>query len=433
MISRRRQPKLDGDQPTRNQSPPGPDPDPVTRRLSPACRTRCCGPSLVYRRPRGRATDGAEGPLRGHILVHAGHVDHVGVVDEAHAHVGEHRVRVDRQALQFRDDGSGRDLGVGIGHVSRLGHALRDLDRIADHVHMLGRRGLEGQEIHVAPARIGIGQAGLHDQVTSTHRRQHVQHVGLDVVLDLELDGIGARINRHRLVLAAILDHRAVDLAPGLLEQRPLAGDVGIAVEDQHLGARLLTLEVGRDHTRTFVRPWRATVGRFGDHDRISAAIGHGFELPAQRHRLRTGLPAMQDAALSMCGLQSLDLVPHHVHTWRQHHLVVTQRAPVLEHHLPLRDVDRRDTAAHQAHAVARSEIVIGDGDVGDLPEPRQHQIADRAGDKGRGGFDQGDVDALVGEHADVLGHRGAAPAGTDHYHLWAGAAQRGASCHRTQ
>jgi hypothetical protein len=38
--------------------------------------------------------------------------------------------------------------------------------------------------------------------VAGAHGRQHVQHIGLHVVLDLELDVLVACIDRHGLVLA---------------------------------------------------------------------------------------------------------------------------------------------------------------------------------------------------------------------------------------
>jgi hypothetical protein len=65
-----------------------------------------------------------------------------------------------------------------------------------------------------------------------------VQHAGLQVVIELELQGVGGGIHIHSLVLGAVLDDALVAISPGLLEQRAL--DV-----TSSLASRISTLLLG--------------------------------------------------------------------------------------------------------------------------------------------------------------------------------------------
>ena len=71
---------------------------------------------------------------------------------------------------------------------------------------------------------------------------------------------------------------------PDLLEQRCLAGHLGIGVLDQHLGPSFGRLEIAGDLTRPIMGAGRAAARQLGCRDGKHAAGQHGFELAPQGH-----------------------------------------------------------------------------------------------------------------------------------------------------
>ncbi|MCY1528296.1 hypothetical protein D9M68_633970 [compost metagenome] len=352
---------------------------------------------------------------------------------EAVAGVGIERVGRGLLALQQRDHGGGTRLAVLVGHVARLGHGRCDLDRITQHVDVFLRLGLEGEEVHLAPARVRRGQAGLHRDVAGAHVGQHVGHGGLEVVVELELQGVGGGVHVHNLVFGAVVDHAVVVFLPGLHEQALLGLDVVVGVEDHDLAPGLGLLEVVGHHAGAFVGAGRAAVGRQRDRQRVHAAVGHGVALFAQRHGLGAGLPGVQHFVLCAGLGHAGQAVPHEVDAGREDQAVVGQFAAARELDHAFVGVDAGDPIAHDLHAMALGEVVVGRGDVGERLAALDHQVGDGAGDEGCIGLDQGDLDAVVGEEAHVFGGGGAAVAPTDHHHLGAAAARGGATAHEAQ
>ena len=277
---------------------------------------------------------------------------------------------------------------------------------------------LVAQEVNRAPARVDVGQAGLLGDAAGPHRRQDVQHVGLDVVVDLELHRVGLGVDAHRLVRRPVLDDALVLLGPDLLEQRTLGRDIGVGVEDQHLGLRLGLLEVAGHDAGAFVRTGRAAVGRFGNDDRKNAAVRHGFQLAPQRDGLRPGLPGLQDAAGLTGGLQVPDAVPHEIDARGEHQSVIGQGVAAGEAHRFLGRVDRGHRVLHQLHAVPARQVVVGHGDVADLLDAADNQVGDRTRHEALVRFDQRDFDLALAPHPQVLGRRGAAVAAADNDHF---------------
>ena len=220
-----------------------------------------------------RAGHRQHGLLLGVVAVHAGHVHHVAGRDEAVAGVGVDRQRRWFLALQQRDHGGRAGLAVLVGHVARLGHGRRPLDRVAQHMDVLRRLRFEGQEVHLAPARVGGGQTGLHRDVARAHVRDHVGHAGLEVVVEIELQGVGGGVHVDQPVLGAVVDHAVVVVLPGLHEQALLGGDVVVGIEHDDLALRLGLLEVARDHAGALVGAGGAAVRCPRNGERVHAAI----------------------------------------------------------------------------------------------------------------------------------------------------------------
>ena len=227
--------------------------------------------------------------------MHRRHVHDLLGADKAVAGVGQKRLRIDRQAGKLGDQRCGDHFPVGVGHVPGFRHQRRDLNRVADDMDVFRRGRFESQVIDIAPACVGVGQTRLHRDGASPHARQHVQHVGLDVALHVELDGAGFCIDGGGLVLWPVLDHSGVVLGPVFFEQRAFRCHVLIGIEDQHLGFRLGLLEVARHLTGALVGAGRAAVRCFGNRQRIDAAVGHRFELLAQREGFSAALPGLKD------------------------------------------------------------------------------------------------------------------------------------------
>src|SRR5947208_14099520 len=119
--------------------------------------------------------------------------------------------------------------------------------------------------------------------------------------------------SRLDFVVAAVLDRALVEIVPCGLEKRGLRNDVLVGVEDDHLGAGLRLLEVGRNLAGALVGPRRAAEGRPGDPDDAYAAVGHRLELLPQRDCRRAGLPRVQDGLLRL-GVLALYCLVHEIH-----------------------------------------------------------------------------------------------------------------------
>ena len=305
-----------------------------------------------------------------------------------------------------------------VGHVAAFGHGRRDLDRIAQYKHVFRRSGLEGLVIDAAPAVVGhVVQPGLHGDGAGAHGRQRVDDVGLDVVLHVELDDTGPRVHRRGLVLPTVFNDALVLLGPDFLEQRPLGGDIRVGVQDQHLAARLGGLEVAGDDRRAFVRAGRAAVRRLGNGDGVDAAVGHGFELPAQRHGLGAGLPGLQDLAGGLRLLQSFDAAVHQVHTGGHHELVIGNGRAAAQGHGFLRGIDGAGHVPDHGDAMVPGQSGVSRGDVTDLLAAAQHQVGNRAGDKRGLRLDQNHVDFVVRQQAHIFGGGCAAVTTANHHH----------------
>ncbi len=318
-----------------------------------------------------------------------------------------------------------------VGHVARLGHGRRDLQRVAQDVDVPGGLGFHGQPVHLAPALVGGGQARIVRHVAGAHGRQHVEHLGFHVIVEVELERAAGGIDIGQLVLGAVFDDALVALGPSLLEQRAFGRDVVVGVQDQHLALGLGLLEVMRDLAGALIRPGRAAVRLQRDGQRVHAAVRHGLQLLAQRHGLRAGLPGVQHLVLRAGLVHAGQLVPHEVDAGREHQAVIGQRAAAGQAHLALVGVDGGYPILDDLDAVAPDQVVVGRGDVGHLLAAAQHQVGDGARDKGVVGLDQGHLDLPVRPHADVLGGGGAAVAAADHDHLAAGAAPHGGATGR--
>ena len=157
------------------------------------------------------------------------------------------------------------------------------------------------------------------------------------------------------------------------------------------------------------------------------------FELAAQGHRLSAGLPGVGHLVLGGLAGHAGQVLPHEVHTGRDDQAVVGQLAAAGQPDHALVGVDAGHRVAHQADAVALFQVVVGRGDVGQGLGAVDHQVGDGAGDEVGVGLDQGDVDRVVREQAQVLGSGGASVATTDHHHLGAAAARGGAAREGTQ
>ena len=313
-----------------------------------------------------------------------------------------------------------------VGHVARFGHARGDLDRVTQHVHVFGRFGLEGQEVHLTPALVGRGQPGVEGNVTSPHGRNDVEHAGLEVVVELELQGLGGDIHVRDIVFVAVLDDAFVAIGPGLLEQRTFGGHVLVGVQNQHLALGLGFAEVLGHLAGPLVRAGRAAVRRQRDGHGEYAAVGHGHELLAQPQSLRTGLPGVHDLFFGVRFVHARQRFPHEVNAGRDDQAVVAELSAARQLDDALVGIDAVDTVLDHLHAMALGQVVIRRGDVGHGFAAADHQIGNRARHEVVVGLDQRDLDFLVRPHADVLGRCGTRKTAAYDHHFGAAATAHG-------
>jgi hypothetical protein len=98
---------------------------------------------------------------------------------------------------------------------------------------------------------------------------------------------------------------------------------------------------------------------RHGEH--VHAALGHRFELAAQRHRLRPRLPGVHHAILR--GGVTLDLLEHEIDAGRDDQPVVRQRRAARQSHLAPVRLDGYRAVPDDAHAPL-SQAVIAARDI---------------------------------------------------------------------
>ena len=102
----------------------------------------------------------------------------------------------------------------------------------------------------------------------------------------------------------------------------------------------------------------------------------------------------------------------------RDDEAVVGQFAAAGQLHHAFFGIDAGHHVAHQLHAVALFQVVVRGGDVGHGLVATEHQVGDRAGYELGIGLDQGHLDRLFREQADVFGRGRAGIAAADHDHF---------------
>ena len=114
-----------------------------------------------------------------------------------------------------------------------------------------------------------------------------------DVVRRFEARRPRRRVDIRQHVVRAVFDDALVIVVPRLHEQRLLRLHVFVAVENQHLAARLRALEIPRDLACALVRRRWTAIRRARNRDREHATVTHRLDLPPQRNGLRTCAPRM--------------------------------------------------------------------------------------------------------------------------------------------
>ena len=157
-------------------------------------------------------------------------MDHVLVAHKAVAGVVVDRHCVGLLARQKCHHRSRAGLAVLVGHMARFGHGRRNLNRVANHMDVFGRFGFVRQEVDLAPALVSGGESGADRNVAGSHGRHHIEHIGLEVVVELEFQRAGGHIHIGQRVFWPVFDDVLVPLGPGFFEQRAFGGDVVIRV-----------------------------------------------------------------------------------------------------------------------------------------------------------------------------------------------------------
>ena len=327
---------------------------------------------------------------------------------------------VDLRAGQQRHHSGRACFAMLVGHVTRFGHARGDLNRVTQHVHVFGRFGLEGQEVHLTPALVGRGQPGVDRNVASPHGRNDVEHTGLEVVVELELQGLGGDIHVRDIVFVAVLDDAFVAIGPGLLEQRAFGCHIFVGVQNQHLALGLGFAEVLGHLAGALVRAGRAAVRRQRDGHGEHTAVGHGHQLLAQRQGLRAGLPGVHHLVFGAGFVHAGQGFPHVVNAGRHDQAVVGQLGAASELNEALVGINAVHTVLDHLHAVALGQVVIRRGDVGHGFAAANHQIGNGARHEVVVGLDQRDLDFLIRPHAYVLGSSGTGKTAANDHHFGA-------------
>ena len=196
--------------------------------------------------------------------------------DKAVAGIAECGTRIGCFTQQHCHHRRGAGLAVRVGHMAGLGHGRCNLQGVAHQMYAGHILGFIGEPVDFAPAFIG-GDERIRDRA-SLHRRQYVEHVGLEF-LDFHFRGHGFDIDIDHLGVAAILDHAGIHIRPRFLEQSRLRSDVGIRVENHHFRFRFGLLQVSRDLAGALIGTRRATVRGGGNRDRDYSAVLHRLQL----------------------------------------------------------------------------------------------------------------------------------------------------------
>ena len=323
--------------------------------------------------------------------MHRRYVDHVFRVDEAVARIHHHRLSIDGQAFHQRYDGPGANLAMLIRHARRLGHERRRQRCITQHMHTLDRGRFRGKPIDRTPTIVGVNQPGAARDIGRALRRDDVQHIALDVV-ELQFHRHALDIDIGKFTVRPVVDHAFVLAGPHRLKQRRLGHQVGIGVEHNDFRFRLGALEIIGHLTHALIRPRRATIRRERNMHHKYAAVGHGFELSAQRERLRPGLPRMQHLRLRRGIVKPRQGVIRHVHARRHDQTIIVECAAAGEPYRLVDGIDPHRFIAHHPHA-ARGQSTIAARYFAHSGVGRQHEIAQRTGNKAQLALHHGHID----------------------------------------
>ena len=340
--------------------------------------------------------------------------DRFGFADRAVAGI-DRRQFGGRLAVHQRHDVDRADLGLRVGRIAGLRHRPavgRQQCRIAEDVDVLVDGRLEGDRIDRAPALLVVREPCGDGNVAGALGRNHVGYRDLVVVEVVGDDYFGLGVDLGDLA-ADVREDVLVVVVPGLGEQAFLRDYVGVGVEHDQLGLRLVLLEIARNQAGALVWAGRAAEGhqRHADHHR--AAILHRLQLLAQQGRLRAGLPGVREN-LRCPGVITFDFIGHEVDAGRDDQAVIGEPSLAGHHHL-CGGVDGRGIGMQHLDAVIGHQLVVLDGQrlhvrhqAGDV------EVAERAGNEFLVALDQNHLDGFV-EHAQIFcGNRAAIAAADD-------------------
>ena len=313
-----------------------------------------------------------------------------------------------------------------IGHVTGFRHGRRNLNRVPKHMDVLGSNRLEGQKVNLAPALVGRCQAAFDGNIAGPHMGNHVEHRRLQIVIELELERVGGNVYIDDFVRWAVFNDALVALGPGFLEECTLGRHIFVGIQNQHLAFRLGLAEVAGNLAGALVRAWRAAVRCQRNRQGINTAVRHGFELLAQGHGLRAGLPAVQNLFLRAVFGHAWQGVPHEVNAGRKNQPVIGQLAATGQPHNTLVGVNLVNHVLHQPHAVMTHQLVIRRRDICQGLAAAQYQIGEWAGNESAVRLNQRDLNTVVRPHADIFSRCGATVATTHHHDFGAVGARAG-------
>ena len=302
--------------------------------------------------------------------------------------------------------------------MGRLGHKRCGQQRVANHVHVFGGGGFKGLVVHIAPAAIGVGQTCAHGNGARAHIGQHVQHIGFNVVFSFKPNRIGFGIHANGFVVAAVLQHAAEVFGPELFKQGAFRRDVGVGVQNQHLGLGLGLLKVVRHLAGTLVGARGAAVGGKGNRNSVHAAVAHGFQLSAQGHGFGAGFPSLQNLAGGLSRSQAFYAVPHHVHAGGHNEFVIANGIATRQQHGFFGRINVRDAVFDMGNTVLAAQRVVRRGDIRHGFAAAQHEVGHWARHKRFIGLHQHHVDLVLRKHAHVFGSSRPAIAATNDHHL---------------
>ena len=208
-------------------------------------------------------------------------------------------------------------------------------------------------------------------------------------------DRVGRGIDRGDLAAHRQRDpfEVRIHLLPGVLEQA-LLGEGILGVEDHHLGARLLRLEIPGDEARALIRAGRATIRILRRHDHHDAAVLHRLDLAAQQHGLLAGLPGMRHA-LGGGLVVARQRVEAQLDAGGEDQPVVIEGAAVGERHRARGGVDAGRAGLRERDAVA-GDLAVAELLLLDVAQAGDDVVAERTGGVGRVRLDHRDVEPLV-------------------------------------